>query len=68
MIASNSDIDTLIVTIGWCCFFMVLIFFVTGFLFWCKVCDISADIREIRETVAQQAKEFHNLDTMEIIK
>jgi len=66
MIASNSDIKTLNV-MGWCCFWMMWFFFVTGFLFWWKVCDISADIREIR-TVVQQAKECHNTDTMEVKK
>ena len=68
MIASDSDIKTLNGTIGWCCFIMVWIFFVSGFLFWWKMCDISADIREIRATVVQRAKEYHNLDTMEVKK
>ena len=68
MIASDSDINTLNGTIGWCCFWMMWFFFVAGFVFWWKVCDISVDIREIRATVVQQAKDCHNLDTMEVKK
>jgi len=64
MIASDNDVKTLIDTIRWGIFWLLL----SGLLFWWKVCDISADIREIRATVVQQAKECHNLDTMEVKK
>lgn len=33
-----------------------------------RVADIANDIKVIRETVTQQAKEYHNLDTMEVKK
>jgi len=68
MIASGSDIKTLIGTIQWGVFWLLMVFLYIGiFVLW-KQCDISADIREIRATVVQQAKECHNLDTMKVKK